>query len=118
MWCLRQVPLDEQLKELLKRKAFDDAERLAEDGQGENDNDAMKARLAMVHAEAGFLHLFDLHFEEAVDNFLLSDIMEPPELFPFFPSLTIRWRAMVCSLHYQRKHFNFRLCSTLLCVFF
>ncbi|CAM6087801.1 unnamed protein product [Calypogeia fissa] len=104
VWCLRQLPLAEQLKELLKRKAFKDAERLAEEGQGESDGDTMKARLALVHAEAGFLHLFDLNFEEAVDHFLLSDIMEPAELFPFFPSLTTRWRAMVPRKRYWGLH--------------
>ncbi|OAE25533.1 hypothetical protein AXG93_1543s1500 [Marchantia polymorpha subsp. ruderalis] len=33
VWCLRQVPLEEQLKELLKNKSYSDAIRLAEDSQ-------------------------------------------------------------------------------------
>ncbi|BBM96839.1 vacuolar protein sorting-associated protein 3 [Marchantia polymorpha subsp. ruderalis] len=104
VWCLRQVPLEEQLKELLKNKSYSDAIRLAEDSQVEGGEEKTKFWLSMVHAETGFLHLFDLHFKEAMDHFLLSDILEPAELFPFFPSMTSRWRAMVPRKRYWGLH--------------
>ncbi|KAL2652733.1 hypothetical protein R1flu_020861 [Riccia fluitans] len=104
VWCLRQVPLEEQLKELLKNKSYSDAIRLAEDSQGEGAEERMKYILSMVHAEIGFLHLFDLHFKEAIDHFLQSDILEPAELFLFFPSMTSRWRTMVPRKRYWGLH--------------
>lgn len=39
--------------------------------------------LSFVHAQVGFLLLFDLHFEEAVNHFLQSETMQPSEVFPF-----------------------------------
>lgn len=55
-----------------------------------------KEMLSFVHAQVGFLLLFDLHFEEAVNHFLLSEIMEPSELFPFIMRDPNRWSLLVC----------------------
>ncbi|KAJ7540755.1 hypothetical protein O6H91_10G029200 [Diphasiastrum complanatum] len=100
---LVRVPLDEQAKELLKKKEFEEAISLAKEGVMEGEETADE-RLAIVYAEAGFLQLFDLHFKEAIDNLLLSKIVEPAELFPFFPSLTFRWRALVPRKRYWGLH--------------
>ncbi|XP_073393717.1 uncharacterized protein [Physcomitrium patens] len=35
-----------------------------------------------------------LAVELAMDHFLLSDILQPTELFPFFTSFTTRWRTL------------------------
>lgn len=104
IWCLKQVSLDEQVHDLLKQRQFNEAVRLAEEAVTAGDGDMAKERLAIVHAEAGFLLLFDLHFDQAMDHFLLSDILQPLELFPFFPSFTSRWRNLVCNfLRVQHK---------------
>ena len=95
MWCLQQVSLDDQVRDLLKQRQFNEAVRLAEESVNDGSDSAGKERLATVHAEAGFLLLFDLQFELAMDHFLLSDILQPSELFPFFPSFTTRWRSSV-----------------------
>jgi len=79
----------------LKQRQFNEAVRLAEEPVRDGSDNAAKERLAIVHAEAGFLLLFDLQFELAMDHFLLSDILKPSELFPFFPTLTTRWRTLV-----------------------
>jgi hypothetical protein len=97
VWCLQQVPLDEQLRDLLKQRQISEAVRLAEESVADGGGDVAKERLAVVHAEAGFLLLFDLQFEEAMDHFLQSDVFQPSELFPFFPSFTSRWRNLVGS---------------------
>jgi hypothetical protein len=98
VWCLQQVSLDDQVRDLLKQRQINEAVRLAEESVTDGSDSAAKERLATVHAEAGFLLLFDLQFELAMDHFLLSDILQPSELFPFFPSFTIRWRSSVCPI--------------------
>lgn len=55
-----------------------------------------KEMLSFVHAQVGFLLLFDLHFEEAVNHFLLSETMQPSELFPFIMRDPNRWSLLVC----------------------
>ncbi|KAK8633456.1 hypothetical protein V6N13_014302 [Hibiscus sabdariffa] len=42
-----------------------------------------KEVISLFHAQVGFLFLFNLHFEEAVDDFLKSKAMQPSEVFPF-----------------------------------
>lgn len=79
----------------MKQRQFNEAVRLAEEAVRDGSDNAAKERLAIVHAEAGFLLLFDLQFELAMDHFLMSDILKPSELFPFFPTLTTRWRTLV-----------------------
>ncbi|XP_024522989.1 transforming growth factor-beta receptor-associated protein 1 homolog [Selaginella moellendorffii] len=96
--CFTRISVDDQLKDLLKQKQYSEAVKLA------NEEEGAKSKLGMVHAEAGFLLLADLRFEEAIDHFLRSDIVEPTELFPFFPSLTSRWRNMVPRKRYWGLH--------------
>lgn len=96
VWGLKQVSLDDQVRDLLKQRQFNEAVRLAEESVADGSDSAAKGRLATVHAEAGFLLLFDLQFELAMDHFLLSDTLQPSELFPFFPTFTTRWRTSVC----------------------
>lgn len=57
-----------------------------------------KDLLSFVHAQVGFLLLFDLHFEEAVDHFLLSETMQPSEVFPFIMRDPNRWSLLVLCL--------------------
>ena len=51
--------------------------------------------LSFVHAQVGFLLLFDLHFEEAVNHFLLSETMQLSEMFPFLMRDPNRWSLLV-----------------------
>lgn len=51
--------------------------------------------LSFVHAQVGFLLLFDLHFEEAVNHFLQSETMQPSEVFPFIMRDPNRWSLLV-----------------------
>jgi hypothetical protein len=104
VWCLQQVSLDDQVRDLLKQRQFNEAVRLAEEAVRDGSDSAAKERLAIVHAEAGFLLLFDLQFELAMGHFLLSDILKPSELFPFFPSLTTRWRTLTPRKRYWGLH--------------
>lgn len=104
VYCLERVPVDEQLKELLRQRQIDEAVELAEECVAEVEDDNAKERLATVHAQAGFLLFFDLQFKDAVDQFLESSVMHPAEIFPFFPNLTDRWRAMVPRNRYWGLH--------------
>ncbi|KAG0575358.1 hypothetical protein KC19_VG339500 [Ceratodon purpureus] len=104
VWCIQQVSLDDQVRDLLKQRQFYEAVRLAEESVTDGSDSAAKERLATVHAEAGFLLLFDLQFELAMDHFLLSDILQPSELFPFFPSFTTRWRTSIPRKRYWSLH--------------
>ena len=95
--------MDEQLKELLRQRQFDEALALAEESSVEVGLENAKEKLSMVHAQAGFLLFFDLRFRDAIDHFLQSSVMHPAEisLFPkydrplawcgnvFFPFLKI-----------------------------
>ena len=62
----------------------------------ENDGEITKEMLSFVHAQVGFVLLFDLHFKEAVDHFLLSENMQPSELFPFIMPDPNCWTLLVC----------------------
>lgn len=63
----------------------------------ENDSEMTKEMLSFVHAQVGFLMLFDLHFKEAIDHFMLSENMQPSELFPFIMPDPNRWTLLVCA---------------------
>lgn len=62
----------------------------------ECEGEMAKEMLSFVHAQIGFLLLFDLHFEEAVDHFLHSETMQPSEVFPFIMRDPNRWSLLVC----------------------
>lgn len=93
--CYRKVPSEEQIKDLLRKKNFREAISLVEELQ--NEGEMTRETLSFVHAQVGFLLLFDLRFEEAVDHFLLSETMEPSELFPFIMRDPNRWSLLVCA---------------------
>ena len=95
VYCLERVSMDEQLKELLRQRQFDEALALAEESAAEIGLENVKEKLSMVHAQAGFLLFFDLSFKDAIDHFLQSSTMHPAEIFPFFPDMTERWRSVV-----------------------
>lgn len=44
-----------------------------------------------VRVQAGYLMLFDLEFERAVDYLLMCKTFQPAELFAFFPEYTRKW---------------------------
>lgn len=92
--CYGKVPPEEQIKELLRKKLFKEAIFLVEElhCEGEITNEMV----SFVHAQVGFLLLFDLHFKEAVDHFLLSEHMHPSEVFPFIMGDPNRWSLLVC----------------------
>ncbi|GBG71975.1 hypothetical protein CBR_g10913 [Chara braunii] len=115
VWYARPVALDEQLKELLRRKEYAEAVTLAEESVSEapvntsgrsergGGGDGL-SRLAIVQAEVAFLQFFDLCFGKAVDMLLHCSLVEPPELFPFFPQHTARWHQSVPRKRYWSLH--------------
>ncbi|CAL5321232.1 unnamed protein product [Camellia sinensis] len=58
--CYRKVPSEEQIKDPLRKKNFVEAISLVEELQSEGE--MTKEMLSFVHAQVGFLMLFDLHF--------------------------------------------------------
>lgn len=100
--CYRKLPSEEQIKDLLRKKNFKEAIALVE--ELECDGELSKDMLSFVHAQVGFLLLFDLHFEEAVDHFLQSETMQPSEVFPFIMQDPNRWSLLVPRNRYWGLH--------------
>lgn len=100
--CYRKVPFEEQIKDLLRKKNFKEAISLVE--ELESEGEMSKEMLSFVHAQVGFLLLFDLHFEEAVDHFLQSETMQPSEVFPFIMRDPNRWSLLVPRNRYWGLH--------------
>ncbi|OVA11040.1 Clathrin [Macleaya cordata] len=100
--CFRKLSVEEQIKDLLRKKNFKEAISLVEELECEGE--MTKEMLSFVHAQVGFLLLFDLHFEEAVDHFLQSETMEPSEIFPFITRDLNRWSLMVPRNRYWGLH--------------
>ncbi|KAF4402285.1 hypothetical protein G4B88_003206 [Cannabis sativa] len=69
--CYRKLSPEEQIKDLLRKKNFKEAIALVEELECEAE--ITKNMVSFVHAQVGFLLIFDLRFEEAVNRFLLSD---------------------------------------------
>ena len=61
----------------------------------QSEGELTKETLSFIHAQVGFLLLFDLQFEEAVNHFLLSETMQPSELFPFIMRDPNPWSLLV-----------------------
>lgn len=100
--CYRKLPSEEQIKDLLRKKNFKEAIALVE--ELECDGELSKDMLSFVHAQVGFLLLFDLHFEEAVNHFLQSETMQPSEVFPFIMRDPNRWSLLVPRNRYWGLH--------------
>ncbi|CAH8392427.1 unnamed protein product [Eruca vesicaria subsp. sativa] len=98
----RRVPYEEQIKDLLRKKRYREAISLVEelDLEGEISKDM----LSFLHAQIGYLLLFDLRFEEAVNQFLKSESMEPSEVFPFIMRDPNRWSLQVPRNRYWGLH--------------
>ncbi|KAK9714289.1 hypothetical protein RND81_06G084200 [Saponaria officinalis] len=102
VFCYRMVPYEEQLRDLLRKKNFKEAISIVEELKAEGDMSS--EMLSFVHAQVGFLLLFDLHFTEAVDQFLLSETMQPSEIFPFVIRDPNRWSLLVPRNRYWGLH--------------
>nr|XP_027192450.1 vacuolar sorting protein 3 isoform X2 [Cicer arietinum] len=100
--CYQKLPSVEQIKDLLRKKNYKGAICLVE--ELESEGEMSKDLLSFIHAQVGFLLLFDLHFEEAVDHFLLSDTMQPSEIFPFIMRDPNRWSLLVPRNRYWGLH--------------
>ncbi|KAF5472897.1 hypothetical protein F2P56_009561 [Juglans regia] len=100
--CFRKLSSEDQIKDLLRKKSFKEAITLAE--ELEYDGEMSKDMLSFVHAQVGFLLLFDLHFEEAVNHFLHSETMQPSEVFPFIMQDPNRWSLLVPRNRYWGLH--------------
>ncbi|XP_020258553.1 vam6/Vps39-like protein, partial [Asparagus officinalis] len=100
--CYRKVSAEEQIKVLLRKKNFKEAISLVEEVDSEGE--ISREMLSFVHAQVGFLLLFDLHFEEAVNHFLLSEAMQPSEIFPFIMRDPNRWSYLVPRNRYWGLH--------------
>ncbi|KAJ6695211.1 VAM6/VPS39-LIKE PROTEIN [Salix koriyanagi] len=98
----RRVPTEEQIKDLLRKKNFKEAVSLVEELK--SDGEISNEMLSFVHAQIGFLLLFDLHFEEAVNHFLQSETMQPSEIFPFIMRDPNRWSLLVPRNRYWGLH--------------
>ncbi|KAK9051478.1 hypothetical protein SSX86_028105 [Deinandra increscens subsp. villosa] len=100
--CYLKVPSEEQIKDFLIKKDFKEAISLVDELY--NDGEISKETLSFVHAQVGFLLMFDLHFEEAVNHFLLSEMMQPSEIFPFIMPDPNRWSLLVPKNRYWGLH--------------
>ncbi|GAB2281147.1 hypothetical protein Dimus_015751 [Dionaea muscipula] len=100
--CYREMSPGDQIKDLLRKKNFVEAISLVEELEGEGD--MSKEMISFVHAQVGFLLLFDLQFEKAVDHFLLSETMQPSEIFPFIMRDPNRWSLLVPRNRYWGLH--------------
>ncbi|KAL3851561.1 hypothetical protein ACJIZ3_013443 [Penstemon smallii] len=100
--CYGKVSGEEQIKDMLRKKSFKEAIFLVEELDSEGE--MTKEMLSFIHAQVGFLLLFDLHFKEAVDHFLLSENMQPSELFPFIMRDPNRWTLLVPRNRYWGLH--------------
>ncbi|KAK8921334.1 hypothetical protein KSP39_PZI020130 [Platanthera zijinensis] len=63
--------------------------------KSQSEGEMTREMLSSVRAQFGFLLLFELHFEEAVDQFLLSESMDPSEIFLFIMRDPNRWSHLV-----------------------
>lgn len=111
--CYRKVPWEAQIKDLLRKKCFKEAISLVEELQSEGE--MTKEMVSFIHAQVGFLLLFDLQFEEAVNHFLLSETMLPSELFPFIMRDPNRWSLLVFANASLIMNFPFGLGFVMLC---
>ncbi|XP_021866697.2 vacuolar sorting protein 3 isoform X1 [Spinacia oleracea] len=102
VFCYRKIAPEEQIKDLLRKKNFREAISLVEELEVEGD--LSREMLSFVHAQVGFLLLFELHFEKAVDNFLLSETMQPSEIFPFVIRDPNRWSLLIPRNRYWGLH--------------
>ncbi|XP_024018342.1 transforming growth factor-beta receptor-associated protein 1 [Morus notabilis] len=100
--CYQKLTPEEQIKDLLRKKNFKEAISLAEELECEGE--MTKDVLSFIHAQAGFLLLFGLHFEEAVNHFLQSETMQPSEIFPFVMRDPNRWSLLVPRNRYWGLH--------------
>ncbi|VFQ97424.1 unnamed protein product [Cuscuta campestris] len=100
--CFQKVSSEDQIKDLLRKKNFSEAVSLMEDLW--NEGEIAKDMLSFVHAQVGFLLLFDLQFAEAVNHFLLSETMQPSEVFPFIMRDPNRWSLLVPRNRYWGLH--------------
>uniref|UniRef100_A0A0D9ZT40 CNH domain-containing protein n=1 Tax=Oryza glumipatula TaxID=40148 RepID=A0A0D9ZT40_9ORYZ len=102
VFCYRKVSAVEQIKALLRRKSYAEAISLLQEfeADGEISNDM----ISFVHAQFGFLLFFDLRFEDAVNHFLLSETMQPAEIFPFIMRDPNRWSDLVPRKRYWGLH--------------
>ncbi|ESQ34501.1 hypothetical protein EUTSA_v10006692mg [Eutrema salsugineum] len=98
----RRVPYEEQIKDLMRKKRYREAISLVEELDSEGE--ISKEMLSFLHAQIGYLLLFDLRFEEAVDQFLKSEKMEPSEVFPFIMRDPNRWSLLVPRNRYWGLH--------------
>ncbi|KAK4803170.1 hypothetical protein SAY86_001373 [Trapa natans] len=102
VFCYLEVPYEDQIKELLRKKNFKETISLVE--ELEQEDELPMDVLSFVHAQVGFLLLFDLHFEEAVNHFLQSNTMQPSEVFPFIMRDPNRWSLLVPRNRYWGLH--------------
>ncbi|GFQ04465.1 transforming growth factor-beta receptor-associated protein 1 [Phtheirospermum japonicum] len=100
--CYGKVSGEAQIKDLLRKKSFKEAVYLFEELQ--NEGEMTKEMLSFIHAQLGYLLLFELHFKEAVDHFLLAENMQPSELFPFIMRDPNRWTLLVPRNRYWGLH--------------
>ncbi|PKA64379.1 hypothetical protein AXF42_Ash009601 [Apostasia shenzhenica] len=102
VFCYRKVSPEEQIKDMLRKKHYKETICLLE--EFESEGDITRQMLSFVHAQLGFLLLFDLHFEDAIDHFLLSESMDPSEVFPFLMRDPNRWSHLVPRKRYWGLH--------------
>ncbi|KAK1314503.1 hypothetical protein QJS10_CPA06g01500 [Acorus calamus] len=100
--CFRKVSCEEQIKYLLRKKNFKETVCLIQ--ELEDEGELSKEMLSFVHAQLGFLLVFELHFEDAVNHFLQAETMQPSEVFPFIMRDPNRWSYLVPRNRYWGLH--------------
>eukprot|EP00898_Chlorokybus_atmophyticus_P007635 jgi/Chlat1/7873/Chrsp66S07305 len=106
LWCLLPVLAEEQVRELLKKKRCEEAVAIAEALFASQQSTLIGGDLLedLTRAEAGFIRWHDLDFSQAIEHFLQCPLVEPGELFAFFPEFTSRWRTRVPTKRYLGMH--------------
>ncbi|KAK9806735.1 hypothetical protein WJX72_000925 [[Myrmecia] bisecta] len=101
IWMYKPIALDEQAREMLRARNFDQALQLANICAADG---APWAETAF--AEAAFLLLEELRFQEAMDTLqrCSTSLFQPLELFPLFASYTAPWEPLLPSKQYWGLH--------------
>jgi len=100
--CLLPVPLEEQVRELLRAKQLDEAAALVESAV--KFNGCPVSWIETVRVEAAYLLIFDLEFERAMSFLQQCSAFQPGELFAFFPQFALRWMHVVQPRRYWGLH--------------
>jgi hypothetical protein len=98
VWALTPIPVEEQARDMLSRRDFAGALKLAAKGLGEG-----KAWAEEAYAQTALLLMHEGRFVEALValEHCSPTAFQPAELFPLFPQYTKQWEPHPCPLHWS-----------------